>query len=525
MNKFNINGSVNIQGDLKVQGTTSTVNQETLTIKDNLIAVNGTGASLSTAGTAGIVAITGGEHYILKSGTYKVNITKLIELIEPYTVYDERAPWYSYDPTMYGPYQIYYKNGILGALNLYVTDTINKSTDYMKIEGGDIMHPNLQLNPGACDFVGFDLEGNLIQLSGDPEYIFENQIVSYDNIELICQLLEHQDGTPLTLSDLESSGDIELKGKAYAAPIYDVNTDTLKIGLGSYEKDDNGNITKFEFGAGQGQSLATRSDNINDGHLVKWDEQQNKLVDSGVSTEELATQEWAQTQLPELINEIVPTIVASHVNNTDNPHSVTKSQVGLGSVVNAEQINMPIKGSKLYFTAGGAWDLSESVDAKIVNLGEKLDIAEGNITNLDTRLDQQLVRYSTYTRAITSTSTIKYISDRLQFHNLTRYQVFDTTGALALDVIIKPTEARLWDLAGYNGGDITKNQVEYKYDSNSDDIYLVLYKKSTTVKLYFSIYSYMGSYPGYSWSIVDSSSTSTGKYRTLITTFPTEVSF
>ena len=57
-NKFNINGSVSISGDLNVKGSTNTVNQETLTIKDNLIAVNGNGTTLDAAGIAGIVAIS-----------------------------------------------------------------------------------------------------------------------------------------------------------------------------------------------------------------------------------------------------------------------------------------------------------------------------------------------------------------------------------------------------------------------------------------------------------------------------------
>ena len=47
-NKFNINGTVSIGGDLHVKGATYTVDQETLTIKDNLIAVNGDATPLQT---------------------------------------------------------------------------------------------------------------------------------------------------------------------------------------------------------------------------------------------------------------------------------------------------------------------------------------------------------------------------------------------------------------------------------------------------------------------------------------------
>jgi hypothetical protein len=91
MNKnFKINGAITaktlmtqdnliVQGNLEVKGSTHTVNQETLTIKDNLIAVNGNGTTLDTAGMAGIVAITGAEQYKLNDGNYKINFTPLYE--------------------------------------------------------------------------------------------------------------------------------------------------------------------------------------------------------------------------------------------------------------------------------------------------------------------------------------------------------------------------------------------------------------------------------------------------------------
>jgi hypothetical protein len=76
--KFNIDGSLQVtekivvQGDLEVKGSTNTVNQETLTIKDNFIAVNGNGTALDTAGMAGIVAITGS---VVEEGAENPNAT------------------------------------------------------------------------------------------------------------------------------------------------------------------------------------------------------------------------------------------------------------------------------------------------------------------------------------------------------------------------------------------------------------------------------------------------------------------
>ena len=53
--------------------------------------------------------------------------------------------------------------------------------------------------------------------------------------------------------------------------------------------------------------------------------------------------------------------ITSHTSNTSNPHSVTKSQIGLGSVVNAGQTATPTSGSNSYFTAGGAYTLKQDI--------------------------------------------------------------------------------------------------------------------------------------------------------------------
>ena len=53
----------------------------------------------------------------------------------------------------------------------------------------------------------------------------------------------------------------------------------------------------------------------------------------------------------------------SHLTNKDNPHSVTKSQVGLGSVVNTGDSATPVNGGTTKFTTGGAYtELNKKVD-------------------------------------------------------------------------------------------------------------------------------------------------------------------
>ena len=56
-------------------------------------------------------------------------------------------------------------------------------------------------------------------------------------------------------------------------------------------------------------------------------------------------------------------IYDSHVTNKNNPHSVTKSQVGLGSVVNTGDSATPVSGGTTKFTTGGAYtELNKKAD-------------------------------------------------------------------------------------------------------------------------------------------------------------------
>ena len=66
----------------------------------------------------------------------------------------------------------------------------------------------------------------------------------------------------------------------------------------------------------------------------------------------------------DLSNYVTESELTAHTSNTSNPHSVTKAQIGLSSVVNAGQTATPTSGSNSYFTAGGAYTLKQSIDAK-----------------------------------------------------------------------------------------------------------------------------------------------------------------
>lgn len=70
------------------------------------------------------------------------------------------------------------------------------------------------------------------------------------------------------------------------------------------------------------------------------------------------------------------TNLSTHTSNTSNPHSVTKAQVGLGSVYNTEDSATPTENGTTKFTTGGAYSLKTSLQSEI----EKKVTANSTIT-------------------------------------------------------------------------------------------------------------------------------------------------
>ena len=78
----------------------------------------------------------------------------------------------------------------------------------------------------------------------------------------------------------------------------------------------------------------------------------------------------------------------SHLTNKDNPHSVTKSQVGLGSVVNTGDSAIPVSGGTTKFTTGGAYtELNkkvDKVDGKGLSSNDFTDTYKNKLDKIDT---------------------------------------------------------------------------------------------------------------------------------------------
>lgn len=64
----------------------------------------------------------------------------------------------------------------------------------------------------------------------------------------------------------------------------------------------------------------------------------------------------------------------NHINNVSNPHRVTKTQVGLGNVINAAMDNTPTAGSNNYVKSGGVYTAVKNVSDKA---DQAISIANG----------------------------------------------------------------------------------------------------------------------------------------------------
>lgn len=79
-----------------------------------------------------------------------------------------------------------------------------------------------------------------------------------------------------------------------------------------------------------------------------------------------------ETKVEELEDEL-----DAHVSNTNNPHGVTKTQVGLGDVVNKGMDDAPTSGSDKYVKSGGVYDAIQEV------AGDTQDAIDGLVEDLE----------------------------------------------------------------------------------------------------------------------------------------------
>ena len=98
------------------------------------------------------------------------------------------------------------------------------------------------------------------------------------------------------------------------------------------------------------------------------------------------------------------TDLTSHTSNTNNPHSVTATQVGLGSVVNTGDSDTPVSGGTTKFTTGGAYtELNKKAD-KVASA------TNGHLAGLDSNgnlTDSGVVASNVIEKVATATGLLK----------------------------------------------------------------------------------------------------------------------
>lgn len=279
-NSLTIENDLNIQGNLNVKGSTNTVNQETLTIKDNLIAVNGNGTTLDATEMVGLIAITGKEITYLKDGTYYFNINKIFNELE---LWSRQNPEDEFGPPFTLQCNENNRNKIHSILSQIQYEI------HVEYHGVYIAYHGEDAGP-MCGIAKFNEgTGEITQITTPhkdqtPEEVYIGGIFPAKPI-IANNLIVPNDivGYLLTKDNIElDSSYVTTKAGAYASPIYDKNDDSLKIGLGSYEKDGNGNIKSFTFGENQGQSLVTRPNNLSSDKLLTWDSVTNRLQSTDI---------------------------------------------------------------------------------------------------------------------------------------------------------------------------------------------------------------------------------------------------
>ena len=123
--------------------------------------------------------------------------------------------------------------------------------------------------------------------------------------------------------------------------------------------------------------------------------------------------------------------ITQHINDTDNPHSVTKEQVGLESVVNASMDTVPTANSSNYVSSGGVYDAISIVDSRMTTHIDDsnnphnvtaMQIGLGNVDNTSD-LDKPVSTYQQTAIDGVQDNLNTHINDTDNPHNVTASQI------------------------------------------------------------------------------------------------------
>lgn len=148
------------------------------------------------------------------------------------------------------------------------------------------------------------------------------------------------------------------------AVVYDPSTSTVILGEGTI--DDTNEVAVV---AEERKAIVTRPDNdsaLTNGNLTYWDSSTRGITTSNIAVDEVVIQSELESQVNNLNNAIntkqnstdntlettsktvvgaineVDEEISAHINNTNNPHAVTKAQLGIENVDNTSDLDKPV---------------------------------------------------------------------------------------------------------------------------------------------------------------------------------------
>jgi hypothetical protein len=240
-----ISGNLSITGDLYVNGVTHTVDTETLTVKDNLIMIEGQNQPLAGIVIDNCETNSDYHNWLLLIDKVSFDTSKSLD----FSMIDKINSIQLY---------IYCKWNGYSVDHLVISPAFRTLSVVIQDENGDFSgRPGLYSKEvyeyGEWKVDSFSLtEISWVYLAGDVE--MKDKMLEFANFISIntgeeCQVIS--------------------KNGIFAAPV--LVGDTLKIGEGYEERDENGNITSFTFFPNAAQSIATRKDDIKNNALLSWD--------------------------------------------------------------------------------------------------------------------------------------------------------------------------------------------------------------------------------------------------------------
>ena len=309
-----IQGNVSIQGNLTVDGTTTTNDTETLIVQDNLIVTNGGRAEISNLSGLGIntdSTTTFGIVYDPAVDELKAGFGTLSDTNE-----------FTFNENEGNPVALRNSDGQLTNGNILMwTDAGHKLID------SDIPATQIARKDQAQTFNGIQTFVNAIEVPSINVNGVQLTSNVAGNIAVESQITDAVSSLVNGANDgYQNFGEVESTVSA-------INTD-----LQEYKTSTNQNITQLENDlASEGNRITQAENNIRG--INSNLSQMNSAIQSAQSC---ATNAYTYAGEASTLANTANTAITNHVANVNNPHQVTAEQVGLGNVDNTSDLDKPI---------------------------------------------------------------------------------------------------------------------------------------------------------------------------------------